>query len=1292
MRKNNYFQVRVIISLLILLLAPLTAGAQETLTVYEGTYESSKVPVFASNFNYYAKSQVIIPATQLEEMKGATINSLTFYTVKDDNIPYTTPCPVDVCLKEVSGLTTYSFWSLENATTVYSGTLSFVAEDTYGKVTITFTTPYVYQGGNLLIDVQNTAIGDYHPITFIGVRTSGNGAYASSEDRESFNSGDAATAWFTPKTTFDYKPSGEYLPKPGEPTATTTPGKGTEATLSWTERGTAKAWTIAYKKAKESTFTEVNVTENPYTLIDLTPDVFYSFKVCAVNGEKRSAWSATTTFETMSMIPVGTATSSNVCLPVTTNKSTGSLSQQIYWASELGGQSKSIEGIAFYQMSNSRYQRDWDIYMVHTDKASFTGATDWIPVTEDDLVFRGKFQAQAPGDAAAWCPVEFDTPFVYDGKSHIAIVVKDYSNWRAGNTHFSTYQSSEYCALYAWANVAPTNPAAIAGTQFTTSYEKNNIRLLMLDPQPCRQPGAFKVDSKGSHYANLSWKEKGKATAWKLYVESEGEQRTLSVNNTSYQLDGLTPQTTYSVKVCAVYKGECSPWTEVVEFTTDANAAPKYLDVVECGPTSAEIEWWSNDNATSWQICLNGDMDHLIAADSNPFTLTGLTAETTYTVKVRSVIEGETCPWSDGNFSFTTTESNPQPHYTEVYPGHTTAHMKWVGYSNGYNVRYRQAASRERLYFEGFEEGLDGWTVHTEGDVVQEQGWYTLSHKSQKAHGGSYVAVAMSRTEDRMEMNADNWLISPKLDLKGLLKFWVQTPPYLPDSYEVKLSTTGTDVADFTVTLKELAAVAADDDEEWTEVTIDLSAYAGQQGYIAIHHQCYGQSYLLVDDFGLYGDMLPAGDWQTVTTNEAKAAITGLTAETDYEYQVQGVEGSSQSEWTDAEPFTTLPMSVKVFIKDGNWNDASNWEPAAVPTEADDVFIMAAATIPNGVVASAREIGIEGFYRGGGEAMARAMTRKASARTRGTDNMSVPSITIKDGGQLRHSTEDNVYVTVEKTIKGYGTSATGGYRFYANPLSDNMFPSYLDGLTDSDFDLYRFDGKAADGLEWRNFKRETFWMYANNECGYLYASPVDQTLSYAGEVEETATGVERYSKVNVTGETVPFTNGWRVFANTSVSNAYVEYGDFDSETDKFEASTGCNFYKMNAAGTGYDLYKDYVVVASGEAIFVETAVKGYLRWKTEPLYDKEPSPVAGTYNMPYLPMHGKTADIDANEADKPFGDVDGNGEVDADDRILMVKFIMNEEEPDDAAWKRADLNNDGFIDAVDVVILNKMIH
>ena len=40
----------------------------------------------------------------------------------------------------------------------------------------------------------------------------------------------------------------------------------------------------------------------------------------------------------------------------------------------------------------------------------------------------------------------------------------------------------------------------------------------------------------------------------------------------------------------------------------------------------------------------------------------------------------------------------------------------------------------------------------------------------------------------------------------------------------------------------------------------------------------------------------------------------------------------------------------------------------------------------------------------------------------------------------------------------------------------------------------------------------------------------------------------------------------------------------------------------------------------------------------------------------------------------------------------MVKFIMKEEEPDEAAWKRADLNNDGFIDAVDVVILNKMIH
>ena len=72
--------------------------------------------------------------------------------------------------------------------------------------------------------------------------------------------------------------------------------------------------------------------------------------------------------------------------------------------------------------------------------------------------------------------------------------------------------------------------------------------------------------------------------------------------------------------------------------------------MTEITTTTAKLSWTENGTATAWQICLNGDEEHLIDADSNPFVLDeGLTAATSYTVKVRANcggIDGES-GWSN---------------------------------------------------------------------------------------------------------------------------------------------------------------------------------------------------------------------------------------------------------------------------------------------------------------------------------------------------------------------------------------------------------------------------------------------------------------------------------------------------------------------------------------------------------------------------------------------------------------------------------------------------------------------
>ncbi len=99
----------------------------------------------------------------------------------------------------------------------------------------------------------------------------------------------------------------------------------------------------------------------------------------------------------------------------------------------------------------------------------------------------------------------------------------------------------------------------------------------------------------------------------------------------------------------------------------------------------------------------------------------------------------------------------------------------------------------------------------------------------------------------------DDYMISPQMDLTGAtgsaVSFWAKslTDTYGLERFEVLLSTTGTAVADFTVDLGggELQAPV----DVYTEYAYDLSAYDGQQVYIAIHYTAQDSFVFQVDDF-----------------------------------------------------------------------------------------------------------------------------------------------------------------------------------------------------------------------------------------------------------------------------------------------------------------------------------------------------------------------------------------------------------------------------------------------------------
>ncbi len=100
----------------------------------------------------------------------------------------------------------------------------------------------------------------------------------------------------------------------------------------------------------------------------------------------------------------------------------------------------------------------------------------------------------------------------------------------------------------------------------------------------------------------------------------------------------------------------------------------------------------------------------------------------------------------------------------------------------------------------------------------------------------------------------DDYFITPQIDLTGAsggttISFWAKslTDAYGLERFEVLLSTTGTDVADFSVDLGggELQAPITD----YTEYLFDLSAYEGGSVYIAIHYVAQDSFVFQVDDF-----------------------------------------------------------------------------------------------------------------------------------------------------------------------------------------------------------------------------------------------------------------------------------------------------------------------------------------------------------------------------------------------------------------------------------------------------------
>ena len=258
------------------------------LTVYNGTATNQYIPMYGYYFDNYTKSEYIIPASQLTDMVGGTINAITFYpsSVATTSSTWTNTSQT-VFIKEVSSTTLGGSYSgTTGATVVKQALLDMPTAGT--AYTITFDTPYTYNGGNLLIGVYNTNKGSYNKVEWYGTSNLTSGVSAYGNNSSSLNSVGYNAQSFLPKTTFTYMPAASADPVAitvsanpsagGTVTGAGTYDPGTTATLTatanegynftnWTKNGVVMSTNATYSFTVSTAATYVaNFSLNSYTI------------------------------------------------------------------------------------------------------------------------------------------------------------------------------------------------------------------------------------------------------------------------------------------------------------------------------------------------------------------------------------------------------------------------------------------------------------------------------------------------------------------------------------------------------------------------------------------------------------------------------------------------------------------------------------------------------------------------------------------------------------------------------------------------------------------------------------------------------------------------------------------------------------------------------------------------------------------------------------------------------------------------------------------------------------------
>ena len=175
------------------------AANAATLTVADGTATNAHYPFYALYYDTQGTtSQMIYPASELTEMVGKNITELKFYASNNIYLNDNGNIQFSLMTVEDTEFATSALYEVPadcvcgNAVPVYDS----------NEFVVTFDEPFLYEGGNLLIQSLVTVTGNYATVYFYGKET---GLFGSCYQYVGWSGTvNAFREAFMPKTTFTY--------------------------------------------------------------------------------------------------------------------------------------------------------------------------------------------------------------------------------------------------------------------------------------------------------------------------------------------------------------------------------------------------------------------------------------------------------------------------------------------------------------------------------------------------------------------------------------------------------------------------------------------------------------------------------------------------------------------------------------------------------------------------------------------------------------------------------------------------------------------------------------------------------------------------------------------------------------------------------------------------------------------------------------------------------------------------------------------------------------------------------